>query len=542
VLWFAFAGVLFEIYRPALHGDFVSDDIGYVPTNPWIQRMHSADVLAILNPWGGPASYTSNWAPVTLFLHATEWHFFGQGTPGYHSVNLCLHALVTTLLIPLFVRAGIHVWVAIVLSALFLVHPANVEAVAWISQLKTLASTAFGLGALLAHPRRPLLAVALFLGAILTKATAFFVLPVAAYWVLVRRREGSIALQRAGWLLAWGALFLMYLSPQFSAFYRGNVAGATLDPDPFVALRTLVALGARYLALAATGIGVSPFHQPPNASSLFDPWWLAGLAAGSLIAWRAFVTLRRVSPEGGFWVWAAFAYAPVSQIFPFLYPIGDRYLYDILPALFGALALTAGEALSRLDERRGAVGKPSLRASPALARVGLFAALAVAAAWSLMSVRASANWQTPWTLTKATARNYPDGMSGHMLKAQAAALKSDAPTAVAELYRAADLGFDRFLFLPTEPTFAAIRNDPGFRAFVSDLAGKWIGMARIRGYDSQPELRVWAQAHMLRGEYAEAVDRLERAAAVGGPQDELTRVELEHARAKLKEKQAAATP
>ena len=43
-------------------------------------------------------------------------------------------------------------------GAFFTLHPANVQVVVWISQLKSTAGLAFALGALLALPRRPVLA------------------------------------------------------------------------------------------------------------------------------------------------------------------------------------------------------------------------------------------------------------------------------------------------------------------------------------------------------------------------------------------------
>lgn len=528
IAWLAAAGVSYEIYRPALRGEFLSDDVGYLTNNPWVQRLAPDDVVAILDPWGGPASYSSNWAPVNLLLHGLEWKFFGARTAGYHAVNVGVHALVSVLLALVFLRAGIPPLAAWLAAGLFLVHPANVEAVAWISQFKTLASTAFALGALLAHPRRPLLGAALFVLAVLTKATAFFVLPVAAWWAFTARRNGEPA-QRLGWLSGWAGLFLLYLTPQFTAFFRGNLEGATLNADPLIHLRTLFAIGARYLSMAFTGIGVAPFHQPPPAESITDPWWIAALVLGTAIGARALVTLRRFSVEGGFWIWAAFAYAPISQVFPFRYPMGDRYLYDVLPGLMGALLLAGASGLRRIDARRAVRGATPFRRAT-LKGVGCGAALLLAALFAIRSHAQAAIWQGLLPLTQAAAIAYPDGMNAHLLLARDAAIANDKATAVAELRAAADTGFDLFVALPREPVFGALRGDPEFQALVTDLAARWIELAKLRGYDSQPELVAWAEAYAIRKEWSEAVERLERAVALGGPIDALARERLVSAR------------
>ncbi len=530
--WMIAAGVSFEIYRPALRGEFLSDDIGYLTNNPWIQRMAMDDVVAILDPWGGPASYSSNWAPVNLLLHGLEWKAFGDQTPGYHAVNVALHAGVSVLLALVFLRAGIPAVAAWLAAALFLVHPANVEAVAWISQLKTLASTAFALGALLAHPRRPVLGAILFVLAVLTKATAFFVLPVAIWWSFTSRRDGSEPAPRFGWLGVWTGLFLLYLAPQFTAFFRGNIEGARLDADPLVHVRTLFAIGGRYLSMAFTGTGMAPFHQPPPAESLTDPWWIAALALGTAIAARAWVSLRRLSVEGGFWIWAAFAYAPICQIFPFRYPMGDRYLYDVLPGLLGALLLAGAGGLRWIGERREARGKGPFPRST-LQGVACTAALAVALLFALRSHAQAAIWQGLLPLTQASALAYPDGMNAHLLRARDAAVSNDKATAVAELRVAADRGFDLFVALPREPVFGGLRADPDFQALIVELAGRWIDLAKQRGYDSQPELVAWAEAYAIRKEWAQAVERLERAVELGGPMDAVARERLENARREL---------
>ena len=73
------------------------------------------------------------------------------------------------LLVPLLRRSGLPAVTALVGGAFFLLHPANVEAAAWISQVKSTASLSFALLALLALERRPALATACFAAALLAK-------------------------------------------------------------------------------------------------------------------------------------------------------------------------------------------------------------------------------------------------------------------------------------------------------------------------------------------------------------------------------------
>ena len=72
--------------------------------------------------------------------------------------------------------------------------------------------------------------------------------------------------------------------------------------DRFVQLRTIAAIGARYLVMAATSYGVSAFQALPPATSPLDPWWLASIPLGALLAWRVLGTLRRREEEAAYWI------------------------------------------------------------------------------------------------------------------------------------------------------------------------------------------------------------------------------------------------
>ena len=220
----AFAVVAFAIYSPALGGGFISDDLGYIVSNAYVQALNAENLVAILDPFGRPAQLTVNYAPVHLLLHAVEWHFFGdQDFVGYHAVNVAIHSVASVLLVAVFVASGIPQAVAILLGALFLLHPANVEAVAWIFQLKTSLALALSLGALLLLRRRPGLALALFALALLTKITAVFAVPVAAVMLWARdsaRRRDWL------WLGAWTGVLGLCLLAEIAAF-------SSSGPSPF---------------------------------------------------------------------------------------------------------------------------------------------------------------------------------------------------------------------------------------------------------------------------------------------------------------------
>jgi hypothetical protein len=522
-LWLlaGFAALAFAIYWPALDGPFVSDDFLYLVGHPYTSPLSWQNVREILDPWGHAKLYAANYAPIHLLLTALELHIFADALPGYHGVNVAIHALNAWLLALWLRRAGLDVAAAAAGGLLFLVHPANVEAVAWVSQLKTNAAHAFALGAILTWRSVPPLALGLFAAALLTKATALFALPTVAALAWCAWPEPD-ARRAARWLPAWLAVALLHAIPEYSSFAHLGAVEVEAYADPWVHLRSVAAIGARYLAMASTGWGVSTYQEPAPALSWLDPWWLAALPLGALLLWRLVYTLARRNVEGAFWLSAAAAFAPVSQVFPFLNPIADRYLYDILPGLIGGSLLAARGLLAR---------RPVRQAAGAAAGVALvvFAAFA----WTRAAL-----WQSETKLLLDAARHYPDGGTAHYLRARSAAQQGDVAAAVASLRIAAKSGIDRFGVLERDPGLAPIRETPEFRALVRDLAQQWIELAERRGYRTQPELRMLGIAHVARGELEDAVRAFEGALAAGGPLSAVVREELEQARARLAQERA----
>jgi hypothetical protein len=511
LLFAAYLGALLLVYGPALEGPFLSDDIHYVSANPYVHDLTAENTWIILQPRGAATVAVVNYSPVQLLLHAAAWQLFAEEVVGHHVLNLVLHAVASVLLLCLLIVSGVPALGALPGSLFFLLHPANVEAVAWISQLKTSAAMVLALAALLAHPRRPALGAICFVLALLAKATAAVALPVAL--LMEWARGGRV---RWRWLGLWAVVLLAFAWVEFGAHQRAGAVEATLYETPLVLLRTIAALALRYLAMAATSWGVSAFHEPEPARSVFDPWWLASIPLLALLAWRLVAVMRARSEEAAWWVWALVSFGPISQIFPFLYPMADRYLYFVLPGLIGAVALAGLDAAGRLA--------PAHRARAG--RIAAVALLAMCALFAWRSHERAAIWRSAAAVVADAARHYPDGVSANLLRAKRAAQIGDVDTAVAGIRAAMARGYNRYEQLLTDPGFASVRGAPAFTAVIREIAAGWIEDGSRWQDPTQGELRKLASAHLVRGERDEAVALLRRALARGGPFDEAIRADL----------------
>ena len=511
VLAVLFAGLGLLLFGPALQGSFVADDLGYVLNNVYVQTADWAHLLAALDPSGDAALYVANYAPVHQLLTMLEWQLFGAETQGYHVVNVLLHGITCALLVAWFFRTGLSAPVSLALGFVFFAHTANVETVAWIFQTKTILCLALALAALLAFERRPLVATALFALALSTKIAALLAWPVLAAWLWVQGPDAFARGRR--WILVWAVVLVLCAVPEFLIFAdTGHASALDRYASVFEQGRSMLGLAARYLAMAATSFGVAASHEPP-VSGLGDPWWWAGLTAALLLGWRLVTTLARREIEGVHWLWAAAAYAPVCQLFPFLFPMGDRYLYTVLPGLLAGGALALDAATRSLSLRGGR------------AWLGPILATALAVAFAVHSVQRVPLWRSELLLMVDTAAKYPDGRAGSFLRARRLVREGDLDGAHDLLGRLANRGFDSYQILQ-DPMLQPLQSHPGYTALRQRLAQNWLDNTKGRR-ETQSGWLARADAYLALGDPEAAVRALQTAIEMGGPWQEAAQAQLQ---------------
>jgi protein O-mannosyl-transferase len=143
------AVVTFAVYSPVISHPFIFnyDDDGYVINNAHVQ----AGLVWKTVAWAFTSTEYSNWHPVTWLSHALDCELYGLNPAGHHVTSLLLHVLNVMLLFLLLVHATGAAGRSLLVSALFALHPFNVESVAWIAERKNVLSMFFFLLALGAY-------------------------------------------------------------------------------------------------------------------------------------------------------------------------------------------------------------------------------------------------------------------------------------------------------------------------------------------------------------------------------------------------------
>src|SRR5262249_35066808 len=147
--------------------------------------------------------FVGNYAPIQIVSYMLDYTLWGMKPIGYFLANILYHTISGVLLYFLLLRLGIQRLGALAGAAIFLVHPAQVENLAWLSQRKSLLAVLFFLAAFhcyLNHKTREAsgrywygLSIVFFLLALLSKS-------VVAVFPLVLIYLDALYPRSGGWL------------------------------------------------------------------------------------------------------------------------------------------------------------------------------------------------------------------------------------------------------------------------------------------------------------------------------------------------------
>jgi len=372
------------LYAGDLHlGFFRVDDQQYVVSNPWIQGITWKHLTQILfNP------YYLNYSPLHLLSYALDCAVGGLNAYAFHLSSNLWAGVVAGFVYLVALAITQERRTAIVAALLFVVHPAHVEAVAWISSRKDLVAAAFVLPCVLAY--------------------------------LKYRQRGAI-----GWYIASLLLFLFALMGKLSVaafpavlvvldlmLEKRPLSRSIIDKIPFLILAVLLALAVQH-AQPSTGLQFDlAMHAKAFVQSL---WLLTGL--GNYVIYRvppapgdtSFqliglgillglfllpLLMRKRYPVATVSIyWILFTYLP-TQVLPFSYPVTDRYL--LLPSV-GAVILIAWLLIRASDHL------PRWKVAAATTLV-----TAVSFIWLTKTVAYLSEWQDPRSVWFAATQKSDD--------------------------------------------------------------------------------------------------------------------------------------
>jgi hypothetical protein len=96
-------------------------------------------------------NYMGNYAPLHIISYMLDYSLWGMKASGFFLTNIVLHVLNGMLFYALLIRFGFSRLQASFSTFVFLLHPVQVESVAWISERKNLLAMFFFLSGFIAY-------------------------------------------------------------------------------------------------------------------------------------------------------------------------------------------------------------------------------------------------------------------------------------------------------------------------------------------------------------------------------------------------------
>lgn len=412
------------------------DDHLYIIHNPAIRGFSMENLKAAFTSY-----YVGNYAPVQIISYMFDYALWGDNHLGYFLANVSYHLLSAVLLYFLLLRFGFWRWGAFLGTAVFLVHPVQVESVAWLSQRKNLLAMLLYLLSFHAylsyresdaHVSRRwyyLLSLAAFVVALLAKSVAvIFPVMLVMYDQLVPplRRNITAHLDKIPFMIAAVSVAVIAMISQDPANDGGRI---DYPPNAWVVLPlTMLTVLVRYLNLLVCPLPSlqSIMYFPPLRSEL-DPIVIISLCiVGSLIAVGLY--LYRENRPCLFWFGLFFlGLIPVSQVVPLATMMNDRYLYFPMLGVAGLIALFSDFVRDRFG---GAIwGKGALVISACIILT-----------LSFTSYQRGKVWKSSITLFSDAVAKYPNQTSTRSRLAEGYVASGDLLLAKSNYEKAAILG------------------------------------------------------------------------------------------------------
>jgi tetratricopeptide (TPR) repeat protein len=330
------------------------DDPAYLSDNLQVRAGLS---LAGLR-WAFTTFAVANWHPLTWLSHMADVTLFGLNPGAHHLVNVAFHAANSILCFLLLRDLTGSRWRSALVAALFALHPAHVESVAWLAERKDVLSTLFWFlttYAYLGYVRRPtaprygLMALCFALG--LLAKPMLVTLPLTLLlldgWPLGRVRKASdlFALVREKALLfaMAGALAVVTLKAQS---HGGAVSSFAVLPLGARLSNAALAL-VRYVGMALWPTRLAVFYPLREHPPLWKPLLAAAFLLGCTVLAAAQFRRRPWFALG--WAWFLITLLPVIGIIQVgSQAMADRYTYLPFLGLFLIAAWALGEGAERL--------------------------------------------------------------------------------------------------------------------------------------------------------------------------------------------------
>jgi protein O-mannosyl-transferase len=351
ITWIALIG--FVVYFNVLFNGFVWDDNTFIIVNPDIHAFNLFHLFA-QNKFNGGSYYR----PFSAVYFSLLWNFFGNMAFFYHLTQILLHIL-SACLVFYFLKRYLSIAISFFLVVIFLIHPIQVESVAYIGATQSELLFITGMSALLISIRdsvsqKSLFAMSFFLLlSLLTKETGilFFILILLYQFFYDRNRIKSFLPYILVPVVIYIPIRFLYAKIYVSKITTGPLGSLSLlqriieiPAIVFYYIKTF--FYPAFLAIdqdwTSTSLTLTQFYLPLAIDSLF--FFVTGA-----IGFYCYKKNRKYFKLYLFFlIWFLMGLGLHLQIFPLDMTVADRWFYLPIVGLLGIF----GVALQNLQVKK----------------------------------------------------------------------------------------------------------------------------------------------------------------------------------------------
>jgi tetratricopeptide (TPR) repeat protein len=367
---FLLLAVTVLVYANSLGGAFLYDDpkqiVGNSQLHSWsnILQAFGSDVWSFQRGTSTADVALPYYRPLFTVYLTLGYQLFGLWTPGWHLMNLLVHASATLMVYYLLRRLSGNWLIAALAATLFGLHPAHVESVSWISGIPDALAALCYVPALLWYARyredggkKWLASSAIaFAFSALCKESALSLPLVIAVWEMARAKSGLVLrLKNAALALTpYVIVTAGYLTVRLAVLGKLSWDHPMMARVPDTAIwMTVPAVVMSYLQHLIAPFYLSLIYGLPFVTSAAD--WRFVLPVALLVGLAAVLWFYRRRVTAEVWVACALLFAPLLpvlnlKVFHQENIVQDRYLY--LPSI--GFCFLAAWLIARLARQRTA--------------------------------------------------------------------------------------------------------------------------------------------------------------------------------------------
>lgn len=435
-------------FLPSLKNGFTGwDDDLLVTENSDIRELSWHSTKTIFTSF-----YTGAYIPLTVLSYSLEYHFFERDARAYHTTNLVLHLLTSSLVFILIYVLSKSISISFVATLLFAIHPLRVESVAWIAGRKDVLYSLFYLGSLLLYlyyqkqntKKYYWLSLVLFVLSLLSKGTAV-TLPVVMFicdYLLHRNFSRKLVFEKIPFFMLAFLFALITILGERTFGYLGTVPTTVFFDRILTASYGLVF----YLYKIVIPVRLSCYYSYPTMTRNFlPPIFYFSVVTVVLIVIGVIISAKYTRKIVFGFALFLIAMLPYLQLIPTGQIMADRYTYIASIGLFSIV----GEGFHWLYDKK-------LKSLHILKSLLMLIFAAIISTLSVLTFHRCMVWKDSITLWSDALEKYPHSKIARYNRGIAYRMRGEYDKAITDFSHA----------LKVDPDFARAYNDRGVVYFL----------------------------------------------------------------------------